>query len=71
MYTFLFFYSEYDICDSKYFTKEVCAQYPSWQHCGCPWKAGEVHLKNIKYPLPNIGVLAGVVAVSTCYYVFE
>ena len=60
----IFSNSEYEVCSSKYFTKELCAQYPSWQQCGCPLKAGEVHLKNIKTPLPDLGVLGAVVAVS-------
>ena len=62
----LFPNSEYDVCSPQYFTKELCAQYPSWQPCGCPLKAGEVQLKNIKTPLPDLGVLGPVVAVSNC-----
>ena len=57
-------YSEYPVCESKYFTQALCGQYPSWQQCGCPLRAGEVHLKNIQYTLPDLGVLGAVVAVS-------
>ena len=56
-------YSEYPVCESKYFTKALCGQYPSWQQCGCPLRAGEVHLKNIQYTLPDLGVLGAVVKV--------
>jgi len=42
----------------------VCAQYPSWQQCGCPLRAGEYALKSIKYPLPDLGVLGPIVSVS-------
>jgi hypothetical protein len=64
LYQFVF--SEYEVCAPEYFTKELCGQYPSWQQCGCPLRAGEVHLKNIQYPLPALGALGAVVAVS--YY---
>jgi hypothetical protein len=57
------FYSEYDVCDPKTFTKELCAQYPSWQQCGCPLRAGEVKL-NFNYPLPDLGVMGTIMAVS-------
>jgi hypothetical protein len=62
----LFFNSEYEVCLPEYFTKElgVCDQYPSFQPCGCPLKAGEVHLKDIEYPLPDLGDWASVVSVS-------
>jgi hypothetical protein len=44
----------------------VCAQYPAFQTaCGCPFKAGEVDLKDINYPLPEIGDWKAVIAVST------
>jgi hypothetical protein len=43
----------------------LCAQYPSWKHCGCPLKAGGYALKDIKYNLPDLGVLGAVMAVST------
>ncbi len=58
-------FSEYEVCKPEYFTKALCAQYPSWQHCGCPLKAGGYALKDIKYALPDLGVLGVVMAVST------
>ena len=61
--------SEYEVCAPEYFTKELCGQYPSWQQCGCPLRAGEVQLKNIKYPLPALGALGAVVAVSYIFYI--
>jgi hypothetical protein len=66
VHTFVFNYSEYEVCLPEYFTKElgVCKQYPSFQPCGCPLKAGEVHLKDIEYPLPDLGDWASVIAVS-------
>ena len=60
-------YSEYPVCESKYFTQALCGQYPSWQQCGCPLKAGEVNLQNIKYNLPDLGVLGAVMAVRLFY----
>jgi len=39
----------------------------SW-HCGCPLKAGGYALKDIKYALPDLGVLGAVMAVSTVYF---
>jgi len=63
------YFSEYEVCKPEYFTKALCAQYPSWQHCGCPLKAGGYALKDIKYALPDLGVLGAVMAVSTiCFY---
>lgn len=58
--------SVYEVCSAEYFTKElgVCAQYPSWQSCACPFKAGEVKLTDIDYPLPSLGDWASVIAVS-------
>ena len=38
---------------------------PSIQ-AGSPLKAGEVHLKNVNYPLPDLGILGPVVQVF-CY----
>jgi len=61
----LIFFSEYEVCDNKYFTKELCAQYPSFQQCGCPLKAGGYALKDVNVDLPDIGVLKPIVAVST------
>jgi hypothetical protein len=60
-------FSEYEVCKPSYFTKEICAQYPSWQQCGCPLRAGGYNLKNIKYDLPDLGVLGAVMAVSIFY----
>jgi hypothetical protein len=64
LYVFFIYFSEYEVCKPEFFTKALCAQYPSWQQCGCPLKAGGYELKNIKYPLPDLGVLGAVVAVS-------
>jgi hypothetical protein len=58
-------FSEYAVCEPHYFSKELCAQYPSWQQCGCPLRAGEVKLENIKYNLPDLGVLGAVMAVRS------
>ena len=58
-----FIYSDYEVCAPQWFTKELCAQFPSWQQCGCPLKAGEVHLKDLQYPLPDLGILGPVVKV--------
>ena len=60
----LLFHSEYEVCNPQYFSKQICNQYPSWQQCGCPLRAGEVHLKNVKYSLPDLGPIGTVMAVS-------
>ena len=61
------FHSEYEVCKPEYFIKElgVCDQYPDFQSCGCPFKAGEVKLTDIDYPLPDLGDWAPIVAVSS------
>jgi hypothetical protein len=64
---FIYFYSEYEVCNPHYFSKAICGQYPSWQQCGCPLRAGEVHLKNVKYDLPDLGLLGDVMAVSNLH----
>ena len=57
-------FSEYEVCDPKYFTAQVCSQYPFWQPCGCPLRAGGYALRDVQVALPDIGVLKSVVAVS-------
>jgi hypothetical protein len=64
MMTVFNFFSEYQVCDAKYFTREVCSQYPAWQPCGCPLKAGGYALNDVKVALPDIGLLKPIVVVS-------
>ena len=61
-----FFSSLYDVCSPETFSPAlgVCNQYPAFQQCGCPLRAGEVALKDIEYPLPALGALATIVTVS-------
>jgi hypothetical protein len=33
------------------------------QHCGCPLRAGEVNLKNLRWTLPDLGAIKAVVKV--------
>ncbi len=59
------YFSEYAVCEPQYFSAQVCSQYPFWQPCGCPLKAGGYALRDVQVALPDIGVLKSVVAVST------
>ena len=63
---YIYFCSVYEVCAAETFSPSlgVCKQYPSFQECGCPLKAGEVSLKDIEYPLPALGALAAVVTVN-------
>jgi hypothetical protein len=61
---FITYFSEYNVCEPQYFTAQVCSQYPFWQPCGCPLKAGGYALRDVQVALPEIGVLKSVVAVS-------
>ena len=65
-FLFVSFSSLYEVCSADTFspTLGVCNQYPFFQQCGCPLRAGEVALRDIEYPLPALGALAPVVTVS-------